>query len=219
MGQRGRLLSFGRRSCLRRCVLILLKQSSVIIDNSRTAHDSTVTVVYPSGEGQPPSAVFSIRVPALPYNSLLFTTESQFIAAGHDCEPVLFAGDAQSGWSLSKSLDDPANRGAGPAKSVGSGRLDSEAFRTFRAADSRGVSSSPGAVSTSGGIKRTGGSSERTTVHQNTITSVRAFAGGEGGRDVSKVSTSGADGRLVIWNVGGSGVGGVTSGVGRLGMR
>lgn len=184
------------------------------------AHDSTVTVVYPSGEGQPPAAVYSIRVPALPYNSLLFTTESQFVAAGHDCEPVLFVGDAQSGWSMSRSLDDPAQRGAGPARSVGSGRLDSEAFRTFRAADSRGVSSSGGAVSTSGGIKRTGGQSERTTVHQNTITSVRAHEGGENGREVSKVSTSGADGRLVIWTVGGgSGVAGVTSGVGRLGMR
>lgn len=195
-----------------------------VVDKYCTAHDSTVTVVYPSGEGQPPSAVYSIRVPALPYTSLLFTTESTFVAAGHDCEPVLFAGDASRGWSLSKSLDDPSQRGATTGRAAGAGRLDSEAFRTFRAADSRGVSATAGggagpAGSQGGiGIKRTQAGSERTTVHQNTITDVRAYEGGENGADVTKVSTSGGDGRIVVWSLG-SGVGGVTSGVGRLGLR
>jgi actin related protein 2/3 complex subunit 1A/1B len=37
------------------------------------------------------------------------------------------------------------------------------------------------------------------TVHQNTITNVRPYEGAPGG--VTRVSTSGVDGKLVIWNV------------------
>ena len=37
------------------------------------------------------------------------------------------------------------------------------------------------------------------TVHQNTITNVRAYEGAPGA--VTRVSTSGVDGKLVIWNV------------------
>ena len=42
-------------------------------------------------------------------------------------------------------------------------------------------------------------STELTTVHQNTITSVRPYEGPRG--NVTKVSTSGVDGNLVIWAV------------------
>ncbi|CDW98580.1 hypothetical protein, partial [Sporisorium scitamineum] len=63
-------------------------------------HDSSLTVVYPSGPEQPPTAVHVIRSPTLPYVTLTFVTENQLVAAGHDCQPVLFQGDAQSGWSI-----------------------------------------------------------------------------------------------------------------------
>ncbi len=44
-----------------------------------------------------------------------------------------------------------------------------------------------------------GGESELMTVHQNTISTIRAHVGAPG--QVTKVSTSGADGNLVIWSV------------------
>jgi actin related protein 2/3 complex subunit 1A/1B len=71
--------------------------------------------------------------------------------------------------------------------------LNSAAFNTFKNADSRGIA---GAGGSSGGSQE----SELLTVHQNTITSVRPYQGQSGG--VTKVSTTGVDGKLVIWNAG-----------------
>ena len=143
----------------------------------------------------------------LPLTSVLFVNESTFVATGHDCEPVLFQGDAQRGWAQTGSLDDPAQRSTTAAASArpvgGPGRLNNEAFNTFRAADSRGVRgiASDGASSQIGGSKLAikGGSTERITVHQNTITTLRAYAGEPG--NVTKISTSGVDGLLAIWPV------------------
>jgi actin related protein 2/3 complex, subunit 1A/1B len=72
---------------------------------------------------------------------------------------------------------------------VGGGRLNSAAFNTFRNADSRGIANTPAGT----------GETELGTIHQNTITSVRAYEGGSGA--VTRVSTSGVDGKLVVWNV------------------
>ena len=47
------------------------------------AHDSSVTVVYPSAPEQPPRAVLSISTQLLPFMSLLWTSESEIIAAGY----------------------------------------------------------------------------------------------------------------------------------------
>jgi len=47
------------------------------------AHDSSVTVVYPSAPEQPPRAVLSISTQLLPFMNLLWTSESEIIAAGY----------------------------------------------------------------------------------------------------------------------------------------
>jgi actin related protein 2/3 complex subunit 1A/1B len=187
-----------------------------------TAHDSTITVVYPAGPDQPPHAIYTIQLPSLPSISLLFISETSIIAAGHDCRPVLFSGDSESGWSEIKSLDDPENRVEATSEnksgSSSVGRLNkSEAFNMFRAADSRGVGGKSAATSSAlAGTRQTANGTELLTIHQNTITSVRAYEGGLGGSDVTKISTTGVDGRLVIWNT--ADVEGVTKGVGRLGL-
>ena len=48
-----------------------------------TAHDSSITVVYPSGPDQPPSAVVSLSTQLLPFLSLVWNGESEIIAAGY----------------------------------------------------------------------------------------------------------------------------------------
>ena len=48
-----------------------------------TAHDSSVTVVYPSGPDQPPSAVVSLSTQLLPFLSLIWNGEDEIIAAGY----------------------------------------------------------------------------------------------------------------------------------------
>ena len=81
------------------------------------------------------------------------------------------------------------------------GRLNNEAFARFKNADSRGSSGpqSPGGL---GGAQSASASTELYTVHQNTITSVRSFTtSADGSGTVESVSTSGLDGRLVIWGV------------------
>jgi actin related protein 2/3 complex subunit 1A/1B len=123
---------------------------------------------------------------------LAWTSEDALVAAGHDCQPVVFSGSDQ-GWALVGTLDDTTASSASKAtgaKAGTVGRLNSTAFNTFRNADTRGHSG--------GGDSAT--DTELLTVHQNTITSVRPYAyGGEG--IVSRVSTTGVDGKLVIWDV------------------
>ncbi|KAJ1034958.1 hypothetical protein NDA18_000564 [Ustilago nuda] len=193
-------------------------------------HDSSLTVVYPSAPEQPPAAVHVIRSPTLPYVTLTFVSENQIVAAGHDCQPVLFQGDAQQGWSIVKSLDAAgaaASKGAPPPKApglAGPGRLNNEAFNRFKSADSRGGAASPAPPTPGGSIAGALGAvagasvaadGELHTTHQNTITSVRLFSGAKG--SVDQVSTSGVDGRLCVFSLAkGMPVGGIQKGLSSL---
>ena len=46
------------------------------------AHDSSITIVYPSGPDQPPKAVVSLDTQLLPFLSLIWSGESEIVAAG-----------------------------------------------------------------------------------------------------------------------------------------
>lgn len=173
-------------------------------------HDSALSIVYPSGPGEPPAAHISVRCPSLPYLTLTFASESTIVAAGHDCQPVIFTGSS-SGWSFSHSLDDPSNaasKGLTPtatgsrAPAAGPGRLNNEAFNLFKQADTRGVSrsSTGGNTPSSAGMAAVGADGLLLTVHQNSITWIDAYEWSSNG-EVAKVSTAGRDGKLVIWNV------------------
>ncbi|OSD08519.1 actin-like protein ARPC3 [Trametes coccinea BRFM310] len=158
------------------------------------SHDSSITVVYPGGP-----AVYSIKMSILPLVTLTWTTEESIVAAGHDCQPLVFAGN-QGGWEIVGGLDDPqSNKASGGSRSGFGGaspvgRLNSAAFNTFRNAAERGISNVPGSPTASSSNE-----SELYTVHQNTITSVRPYDGVPG--NVTRVSTSGVDGKLVVWDV------------------
>ena len=52
-----------------------------------TAHDSSVTVVYPSGPDQPPNAVVSISTQLLPFLSLVWNGEGEITVAGYVLNP------------------------------------------------------------------------------------------------------------------------------------
>jgi len=190
-----------------------------------SAHDSSISLVYPSAPGQPPAAHISVRLPSLPYLSLTFISENSLIAAGHDCQPVLYTGD-ESGWALSHSLDDPATAGSraltpsatGGRPTGGVGRLNNEAFNRFKQADSRGQTGPPvpGAKpSAASGGAAVGPDGLLLTVHQNSITWVDAYEWGANG-EVSKVSTAGRDGKLVIWPVTAKGAAGLAGKMGNL---
>ena len=60
-----------------------------------TAHDSSITVVYPNGPDQPPKSIVSVTTQLLPFMSLIWNGEGEIIAAGyvrlHSCSlPATF---------------------------------------------------------------------------------------------------------------------------------
>lgn len=142
------------------------------------AHDASVTVVYPSAPETPPKAVVSVQLQCLPLTGLLWSKPGELIAAGYDCEVLRLQGDEQ-GWALAGSLE--AKKGSAAAE------IQEESARNmFRQMDLRG--------------KSTPDDTKLKTVHQNSISTVRVYEGGAGST-VRKISSSGVDGRLVVWSV------------------
>lgn len=148
-----------------------------------TAHDSSVTIVYPSGPESPPKAVITVTTQQLPFTTLLWTSEDEIMAAGYDCEPFRFRGSISEGWQSLGALDS--------SKSRNSSVRESSARDLFKQMDLKGKSASSASSD----------DVELRTIHQNTITSIRAYDGvaGEGG--VKLISSSGVDGRIVIFPV------------------
>ncbi|OAA59014.1 actin-related protein [Niveomyces insectorum RCEF 264] len=145
------------------------------------AHDSSITVVYPSAPDQPPRAVLSVPTQLLPFTSLLWNGEAEIIAAGYDCEAFRFQGGPQ-GWVLSGSLE---AKGGGRPGLGGPGGADREesALNMFRQMDLMG---------------RAKNDTQLKTTHQNTINTIRPYETSAHG--VTKFSSSGVDGRVVIWH-------------------
>jgi actin related protein 2/3 complex, subunit 1A/1B len=132
--------------------------------------------VYPSGPEQPPRAMLNISTQILPFTSLIFNGEGEIIAAGYDCEAFRFRG-SESGWSFVGPVESKARPGMGAMR-------EESALNMFRQMDLKG--------------KGNKDDTQLSTTHQNTINTVRVFEGSASG--VRKFSTSGVDGRVVIWN-------------------
>lgn len=141
-----------------------------------TAHDSSVTLVYPSAPEQPPQAIITVTTPMLPFNTLTWLNDNELVAGGHDCQPVIFQGDI-GGWRLAYSVDDPS-------KSKSGGEKEASALNMFKQMDLKGKDA-------------TADDSTLRTIHQNTIVTIRPYEGGPG--NVTKFSSTGVDGRIVIF--------------------
>lgn len=139
------------------------------------SHDSSVTVVYPGGPEQPPAAVVSVTTQQLPFTSIIWSGEDEIIAAGYDCEAFRLKGN-QSGWQMVGSLESKGGKGAGDR--------EESALNMFKQMDLKGKTKDDTVLG---------------TVHQNTISTLREYQGSASG--VKKFTTSGVDGRLVIWTV------------------
>ncbi|KIW51257.1 hypothetical protein PV05_09996 [Exophiala xenobiotica] len=141
------------------------------------AHDSSITVVYPSGPDSPPKAMLSISMQTLPYTSLIWNGESEIIAAGYDCEAFRFRG-SEAGWEMVGSVEAKTRPG------MGSGAREESALHMFRQMDLKG---------------KVKDDTQLNTTHQNTINTLRVYEGSAAG--VRKFSTSGVDGRIVVWTI------------------
>lgn len=135
-------------------------------------HDSSISVVDMSqGPDAQPS---TLKTQFLPFNSCLFVTENSLIAAGHDCNPLLFIHD--NNLRFSHKLDVP--------KQKETGRVS--AMDRFKSLDTRGQAG-------------TGTETTLETKHQNTITQIASYAGERQG--ITKFSTSGVDSLMCIWDL------------------
>jgi actin related protein 2/3 complex subunit 1A/1B len=142
------------------------------------SHDSTLTVVYPGGADQPPRSALSVSTSSLPFTSCIFINETTVVAAGHSCHPVVFQGD-ETNWVEAYSIDDPE-------KHANADDGETSALNMFKQMDLKGTVTSKSA-------------STLKTIHQNTITQLRPYA--LSGDSVTKFSSSGIDGRVVIFSV------------------
>lgn len=135
-------------------------------------HDSSVSVADSSKENR----LTVVKDNFLPFMGITWVTENSMVAAGFDCNPMLLTYNGDKGsLSLVSKLDIPQEKAAGTVS----------AMSHFRNMDKKASS----------GEK----SAELKTQHQNTITQVSVF---EGNKDKCKrVSTSGVDGSLIIWDL------------------
>lgn len=151
-------------------------------------HDSSIGFAYPQGEDLPPLAVFSIKTNYLPFKALVFLTDSKLVVSGHNCNLIVFEGN-QQGWKESYRLENqkdlihdvPASENKDEEEEISS----HDALNMFRQLDLKGK------VNKSSSDKS---AKALSTIHQNTVSSIKLFGN-------NQVSTSGIDGKVVIFTV------------------
>jgi len=140
------------------------------------SHDSTLHFI--DVNGGLPGTTQALKLNSLPLSDLLFTTENSLVAGGHDYIPFLFEnkGDA---WAYSKELSSEKKVAA---KSAGATR---DAFNKFSAKVETGTESRE--------------EQSFNSVHQNSISQVLPFT--TKGDNVVEITTSGLDGKIVLWKL------------------
>jgi len=133
--------------------------------------DSTVCVADVTS-GTPKVEV--VKYKDLPFRDLVFVSEDQIIAVGHDCTPVSFA--KKGSWQFVKKVDEGGAASAADKKNT--------AFDVFKNKVDKGQES----------IQET----SLTTKHQNTITCVVPYK--KNANVVAQYSTTALDGQLIIWD-------------------
>jgi len=137
------------------------------------AHDSSVNVVNSTTL----TKVHTILTANLPYSCLLWMSENSFAAAGFNYCPDLYT-VSPDGVAFTAKMDVKKEKsGSGVAMS---------AMARFQKMDVQGQSETAGTT--------------LDTTHENCITEIRALSRNPATGTISKFSTSGKDGRLVIWN-------------------
>ncbi|KAF7562222.1 hypothetical protein G7046_g1911 [Stylonectria norvegica] len=116
-----------------------------------------------------------MATPLLPFKSLLWSSEDEIIAAGYDCEAFRFQG-GEGGWELAGTIESKARPGLGALR-------EESALNMFRQMDLKGKAKDD---------------TQLKTVHQNTVTTIRPYETSDG--RVTKFTSSGVDGRIVIWD-------------------
>jgi len=133
-------------------------------------HDSSVSVVDATKGNQ----LLVVKESFLPFMSITWITESSVVAAGYDCNPILFSYSGDKVTMVGK-LDQPLEKEASQMS----------AMNRFKNLDKKASASDTG--------------TDLKTQHQNTITQVSIHTGTKA--DAGKIATTGVDGNLILWDL------------------
>lgn len=136
-------------------------------------HDSSVAIAD-SDKG---NELFVVKENFLPFMTITWISAASLVAAGYDCNPMVFNYDGTK-LSFSAKLDQPKKNDDNETIS---------AMERFKSLDKR---------ATTGGASK---GSVMANQHQNTITQVSVHTGSR--ESVSKLATTGVDGALVLWDI------------------
>lgn len=119
--------------------------------------------------------VCKLRTEFLPFLSCTWITNKSVIAAGYSCIPILYKIDENSQISFVEKLDASQKKESGGLS----------AMRMFHSLDKQARTETS--------------DTNLDSIHQNAITCVCIYTGTK--QKVTKISTSGSDGQLVIWDL------------------
>jgi len=142
-------------------------------------HDSSVNFVS-MANGSP--QVQTLKSRDLPNSKVFFLSDNVVVAAGHSFNPEIYQ-NASGSWSFLGNLNQKGSGAGGMAKKAVSN------FSSARNLWSNKISR---------GQDTNNGSDDLWTLHHNAITDLKAFDQPQS-RTISSFSTSGLDGRLVVW--------------------
>ncbi|KAK6456428.1 WD40-repeat-containing domain protein [Scheffersomyces xylosifermentans] len=151
------------------------------------SHDSSVGIIYPDGEGLPPRSIINVKTNYLPFKTLVYLTNNKIVVGGHNCNLIVFEGD-ENDWKETRVIESQKDL---TKETPAAGDDDEEeisshqALNMFKQMDLKGRLNKPSPG---------GNGKVLSTTHQNTIASIREFSG-------NQVSTSGIDGKIVIFRV------------------
>ncbi|KAI3405020.1 ARC40 [Candida oxycetoniae] len=163
------------------------------------AHDSSIGVVYPQGEGLAPRSILNVRTNYLPFESVVWASDNSIVVGGFNCNLVVFKGD-ESNWQEAYQIEEQKDLTKETPRNRNNNNNDDnddddqeitshQALNMFKQMDLKGRVNKPSMGSSTGKAAKA-----LSTIHQNTIVSIKNFANGQ-------VSTSGIDGKVVIFNV------------------
>ncbi|CAH0545970.1 unnamed protein product [Brassicogethes aeneus] len=135
------------------------------------SHDSTINLA----DATKGNAVHKLRTKYLPFLSCSFISNKSIVAAGHSCVPILYCINSNG-------------------ELVDSGRLD-----TSQKKDTGGLSAMKMFHSLDKQARLETNDTNLDSIHQNAITCVCIHTGNKA--KATKISTSGLDGQLVIWDL------------------
>jgi len=137
------------------------------------AHDSSISVAIAGAEEGP----VTIKLKELPLISCLWLSEGTVVAAGHNFTPDVFSHDDNNQLTFLCKLDVAKTKGGDDDEQM-------SAMQRFKNLDKKDTAK---------------GDAKSNTTHENAISQLRPYE--QSGGQVSKISSSGFDGKVVVWNI------------------